>query len=346
MRVLLFNSAYWILVAATGVQASDPPAANNASSDAAVPQPRKLVLSFSSLRERPAFANLYSYEHDGVRTGTLRQRVPAEFERSDTHSTLSANGHLCAYAAKQVGGFTPLVILWNRREMRPLPELALNKREGSRIEPALSGDGHWLVLCSRGHAGSLGGWDLQLFSLPTGTSVPIDGINSEFDEREVAVDRSARLLAFVTNHPGGAGLSDVRLYDRTTSRFRDLRQVNSASRELNPALSADGRYLAFVSDRPGGAGGKDVYLYDVQRDCLVELPGLNSVAHEQTPALSPDGRYLAFVSERSRGAGERDIYLYDRATSQLLETPELNSPQEDFDPSLAYDALEDVAEIK
>jgi hypothetical protein len=301
------------------------------------PRRQRLVIAFSSLRERPAFANLYFYRHDGIGQGELKGAVPAQFERADTRASLTVDGAQCAYASKQVGGFTPLVNLWDRSENRALPAPGFNSQEGSRIEPALSGDGQWLAVCARGHSGSIGGWDVVLTELKTGKQVPLPGLNSDFDEREVALDRSAWLLAFVTNRKGGAGLSDLALYDRSTETFVSLDRLNTAHREINPALSADGRFLAFVSDRPGGAGGKDVYLFNLVERHLVDLPGLNSVAHEQTPALSPDGRYVAFVSERSAGAGERDIYLYDRETSQLVPTPGLNSPQEDFDPALAYE---------
>ena len=308
--------------------------------------PRKLVIAFSSLRDRPAFANLYFYEHDGVGKGKIGTTVPPEFERSDAHPSLTNRSALCVYASKQVGGFTPLVNLWNRRENRVLPSLALNSLTGSRIEPAVSGDGKWLVVSSRGHADSAGGWDLLYFSLPDGELNPVAGLNTEFDEREATLDGAGRFVAYVSNHKEGAGLSDLRLYDRMTSRLVDLGGVNTPYRELNPALSANGRFLAFVSDRSGGAGGKDIYLYDLEEGRLVDLPGVNSPAHEQTPTLSADGRYLAFVSERTRGAGERDIYLYDRVLARLLDTPGLNSVHEDFDPSLAFDQLDEAEPIK
>lgn len=302
---------------------------------------RRLVIAFASHRERPAFANIYFYRHDAEGKGELAGSISALFERADSHPSLTSDGRTCAYASKQIGGFTPLVNFWNRNGSDSPAGPLFNSDSGSRIEPCLSGDGKLLALCARGQAGSQGGWDVQLFNTAVGKFIELPGLNSEHDEREVTLSRDGRLLAFVTNRAGGAGLSDIGLYDRTTAGFVPLDELNSEHREINPALSADGRFLAFVSDRPGGAGGKDIYLYDHVSRRLVDLPGLNSVAHEQTPALSPDGRFVAFVSERTAGTGERDIFLYDRQISRLVPTPGLNSRQEDFDPCLAY---EDVSE--
>ena len=320
---------------------------------------RRLVMAFASHRERPAFANIYLYRHDAVGKGELASSIPALFERADSHPSLTSDGARCAYASKQIGGFTPLVnfcslstgdspsgfVPVTSSVSLPatlpvsLPGPAFNSDVGSRIEPCQSGDGTLLALCARGQAGSMGGWDVQLFNTKAGVFINLPGLNSEHDEREVTLSRDGRLLAFVTNRIGGAGLSDIGLYDRETAALIRLDDLNSEYREINPALSADGRVLAFVSDRPGGAGGKDIYLYDHVARRLVDLPGLNSVAHEQTPALSPDGQFIAFVSERTAGAGERDIYLYDRQTSRLVPVPGLNSKHEDFDPCLAYEVV-------
>ena len=304
-------------------------------------KPRRLVIAFASLRERPAFSSLYIYRHDGLANGELIQAIPFQNERADSHPALTGDGTLCAYASKQTGGFTPLINFWSVREKRVLPGAAFNNEPGARIEPSLSRNGRWLAFGTRGGANSAGGWDIGYFDVAAGKRLDLTGLNTDADEREVTLSGDGRWLTFITNRAGGEGLSDVALYDRDQQALVPLPGVNSPHREINPALSADGRWLAFVSDRPGGAGGKDVFLYDRAAAALVALPGLNSIAHEQTPALSPDGRFMAFVSERSSGAGERDIFVYDRAVGRLLSTPGLNSKQEDFDPSLAF---EDPAE--
>jgi Tol biopolymer transport system component len=299
--------------------------------------PRRLMIAFASLRDRPAFSSLLLYRHDGLGKGEPAGTIPPLNERADSHPALTADGTVCAYASKQTGGFTPLINFWHVREQRLLPGPAFNNEPGARIEPSLGAGGRLLAFSTRSGTPSAGGWDAGLFDMTSGKILDLAGLNTDADEREVALSREGRFLAFVTNRPGGEGLSDIALYDREVRGLVLLPGLNSAHRELNPALSADGRWLAFVSDRPGGPGGKDIFLYDRSAAALVELPALNSVAHEQSPVLSPDGRYLAFVSERTSGAGERDIFLYDRETRRLLPTPGLNSKQEDFDPSLAFD---------
>src|SRR5262245_11971340 len=299
--------------------------------------PRRLIIAFASLRERPAFSSLYLYRHDGAGKGEPAGSIRPLNERADSHPSLSADGAVCAYASKQTGGFTPLINFWHVREKRLLPGPEFNSEPGARIEPSLGAGARLLAYSTRGGTQSAGGWDVGLFDMTSGKFVAVPGLNTDADEREVAISRNGRWLAFVTNRSGGEGLSDIALYDRESQALVALPGLNSPHRELNPALSADGRWLAFVSDRPGGQGGKDLYLYDRSAAALVDLSDLNSVAHEQTPCLSPDARYLAFVSERTSGAGARDIFLYDRELGRLLSTPGLNSKQEDFDPSLAFD---------
>jgi Tol biopolymer transport system component len=300
------------------------------------PSPAKLLLAFASYRDRPAFTTLYFYEHDGVSQGRLLDPIPTAFERADYHPSLTADGAVCAYAAKQVGGFPGYIQRWDVRGRKPLEQPAFNEGFAARMEPSLSGDGRLLAFTAWERPGGAGGWDAFLYDTQSRQLVNLPGLNTQYEERELTLSGDGRFLAFVSNRPGGEGLSDIYLYDRTIKSLVALPGLNTPHRELNPALSYDGRLLAFVSDRPGGKGGKDVYLYDRQTQALLPLSGLNAVGHEQTPTLSPDGRFIAFVSERLSGAGERDIYLYDRQTSKLLPTPGLNSAKEDFDPSLAY----------
>lgn len=298
---------------------------------AAEPQP--LLIAFSSLRDRPAFASLYFYRHDGAGEGRIVASAPPAFESSDTNAALTGDGALCLYTGKQVGGFPPRLRQFDLRRQLPLDGLQLPGEFASLTHARLSGDGNLLPFCAWSQAGQPGGWDVLLFDRSSGGLLNLPGLNSESDEREAAISGDGRKLAFVSNRPGGSGLSDIYVYDRESQRLLATPGLNSPARELNPVWNGDGSLLAFVSDRPGGQGGKDVYLYHVGNTTTVPLAA-NSPAHEQSPALSPDGRYLAFVSERTRGEGERDVYLYDRRTARLLPTPGLNSAAEDFDPAI------------
>jgi hypothetical protein len=296
-----------------------------------------LLIAFSSLRDRPAFASLYVYRHDGIADGRLIAEVPPAFERGDTHPSLTADGSLCLYTSKQVGGFTPLLQFFDlaRREVLNGPEF--NRNFAARTEASLSDKGDLIALCVWDKPGELGGWDVILFDRKAAKFVELPGLNSEHNEREVTISGDGRYLAFISDRPESEGLSDICLYDRDARQVMPLPGLNSSHRELNPALSHDGKLLAFVSDRPGGAGGKDIYLYDRQTGAVQAPSGINSIGHEQTPAFSPDGRFVVFVSERTSGPGERDIYLYDRVLTRLVPTPGLNSTAEDFDPCLAFE---------
>lgn len=316
-----------LLFASAAVQAQ--------SSEASAP-PRPLLIAFSSFRDRPAFASLYLYRHDGLGNGSMLAAVPPAFERGDTRPSLSADGALCLYTSKQVGGFSPQLQFFDVLQRQILPGPAFNSEFGARTDASLSDAGKLIAFCVWDRPGQAGGWDVMLYDRDATRFRELPGLNSENNEREVAISGDGRQLAFVSDRPGSLGSSDIYCYDCSAKRLVALPGVNSSHRELNPAFSSDARLLAFVSDRPGGAGGKDIYISDRETQEVVSPPGLNSPGHEQTPAFSPDGRYLVFVSERIRGAGERDIYLYDRARGRLLETPGLNSPGEDFDPCIGW----------
>jgi hypothetical protein len=300
-------------------------------------RPQPLLIAFSSHRERPAFASLYLYCHDGIAEGRIMAAVPPAFERGDTHASLTADGALCLYTSKQVGGFSPLLQFFDvgRREVLDGPDF--NRNFAARTEASLSGKGDFIALCAWDQPGEPGGWDVLLFDRQAAKFVDLPALNTEHNEREVAISGDGRFLAFVSDRPEFEGLSDIYLYDRDAKQLMPLPGLNTPHRELNPAISHDGKLLAFVSDRPGGAGGKDIYLYDRQSGVVLAPAGLNSAGHEQTPAFSPDGRFLVFVSERTSGAGERDIYLYDRVLARLVPTPGLNSTAEDFDPCIAFE---------
>ncbi|MFN9374988.1 MAG: TolB family protein [Planctomycetaceae bacterium] len=312
--------------------ATEPASASVSPSNVAT---RPLILAFSSLRDRPAFAAVYFYRHDGVSQGELLPGPPQQPERSDTHSSLTADGTICLSTSKQVGGFGPRVQLYDRQRSTFLPEPPFNDTFAARTEATLSADGRWIVLSAWDQAGQPGGWDLLLYDRHANRFVDLPGLNTAANEREPAISPDGRWITYVTDRPTGAGLSDVGLYDREAASLVELPGLNTPHRELNPVPSPDGQHLAFISNRPGGAGGKDLYLYDRSTRQVRAPAGLNSAGHEQTPRFSPDGRYLVFVSERSTGPGERDLFLYDLLQNQLLPTPGLNSPAEDFDPAIA-----------
>jgi Tol biopolymer transport system component len=292
----------------------------------------KLLLSFSSYRERNQHPQIYFYEHDGEAMGKIEGGIPTVGKRSDYHSSLSADGRRCAFAA-EIENETSRILLWDRTEKKLVEMPAINDSPNAQLWPALSGDGRQIVFAAWNRPDSSQRWDLLLYDTAGQRAVPLFEVNTlPFDERMPALSGDGKLLAYVTNAKGGAGTMDIALCDLKSGAKVPATGLNTEHREVEPSLSADGRLVAFSSDRPGGLGGRDVYLFDRTAGKLVPLPNLNSVAHEQTPSLTPDGKFIAFVSERIAGEGERDIFLYDVERQRLLPTPSLNVRQEDIDP--------------
>jgi Tol biopolymer transport system component len=321
-RLLVCLVAGLTCAAAATLPAEEPPAP-------------KLLIAFSSYRERPKHPNTFFYEHDGAGAGKVVGSVatPRPTASAEGHPALSHDGRWCAFTY-EVENMTGRVSFWDRKESKLVELPAINETPNAQAGPSVSADANLIAFAAYNRPGGAGEtWHVYLFDRTAGKLVDLPGLNgSGCDDRAPALSGDGRWLAFTSNRKGGEGLTDVYLYDRKEGKLVALPGLNSKQMDGEPSLSADGNLLAFTSDRPGGSGGRDVYLYDRSAGKLLPLPGLNSAAHEVSPALSPDGRYLVFVSERLGGEGERDIYLYDRKAEKLLPTPGLNSKAEDFDP--------------
>src|SRR5262249_44701889 len=152
---------------------------------------------FSSLRQRPAFASLYVYRHDGVGEGEIVAAVPTSFERGDTHPSLTADGAFCLYTSKQVGGFSPQLQLFDVAGRHVLPGPAFNAQFAARTDASLSGRGNLLAFCAWDEARQPGGWDVMLYDRQGTSFVDLPGLNSPDNDREVAISGDGRFLAFV-----------------------------------------------------------------------------------------------------------------------------------------------------
>lgn len=303
------------------------------------PPPSKLLIAFSSYRDRPRHPNIYLYEHDGTAAGKIVGVVGGMPNRSladsYSHPSLTADGRYCAYTYEKENE-TGRILLWDIKEQKHVELPALNDNPNAQMGAALSGDGKLLAFAgwNRPKAPSAR-WHVFLYDVPGKKLLDLPALNiQDFDQRMPALSGDGRFLAYATNARGTVGLTDVYLYDRKEAKVLPLPEMNSKQLDAEPALSGDGNLVAFVSDRPGGAGGRDIYLFDRAAGKFLPLPGLNSAGQEQSPCLSPDGRFIAFVSERLGGEGDRDVYLYDRVAQKLLSAPALNSKAEDYDPSV------------
>jgi Tol biopolymer transport system component len=292
----------------------------------------KLLIAFSSFRERPKHPKVYFYEHDGVAKGKIVGAVDAVNQRSDYHPSLSHDGRFCVFAS-ELENQTSRISFWDRKEKKLVDLPTINTSPNAQLSPSLSGDGKLLAFTAWKRPGAGIRWNVLTYDPTSKKVIDLPKLNrAGVDTRMSALSGDGRWLAYTSNARGGVGRTDIQLYDRTAGKVVDVPKLNSPQMDVEPSLSHDGRLIAFSSDRPGGKGGRDLYLFDRVEGKYLPLPGLNSAAHEQSPALSPGGRFLCFVSERVGGAGERDVFLYDRKAGKLLPTPGLNSKAEDFDP--------------
>jgi Tol biopolymer transport system component len=293
--------------------------------------PRRLLIAFSSYRDRPKHAQVYFYEHDGVSQGKIVGNIPTVTNRQDYHAVLTKNAKLCVFASELENEASKIFVFDMAEKKLVTPKI--NVSPNAQLHPTVTSDGSVIAYASWDKPGASQRWDIMLFDLPGQKYLEAANLNTpKFDERMPALSGDGRGLAFVSNHKDGVGGADIWLYDRKEAKTIAIPEINSPFADLTPSLSHDGNLIAFASDRPSGKGGRDIYLYDRAKKSFLPLPDVNSIANEQTPSLSADGRYLVFVSERLKGEGERDIFLFDCKTQKLLPTPGLNSKRDDIDP--------------
>jgi Tol biopolymer transport system component len=304
------------------------------STTARAEEPIKLLLAFSSYKERPKHSNTFFYEHDGKDTGKIIGSIatPRPTASAEGHPSLSQDGRYCAFTY-EIENNTGRVSLWDLKDQKLIDMPVINETPNAQMGPAFSADANLIAFTAWNRLGAGEGWHVQLYDRTAKKLLDLPGLNAaSADDRAPTLSSDGRWLAFSSNRKGGEGLTDILLYDRTEGKLVDVPGLNSKNLDIEPALSGDGNLIAFSSDRAGGSGGRDIYLYDRTAGKMLPLPGLNSGGHEYSPSLSRDGRFLVFVSERLGGEGERDVYLYDRQAKKLLPTPGLNSKTEDFDP--------------
>lgn len=205
--------------------------------------------------------------------------------------------------------------------------------EGGRFDPAISGNGRYVV-----------------FSADSGKLAPHKGTGSQFMAEahgQVYVwDRITRRTELVSRNDAGYAADSLSFSGSITGQ----------------KISRDGRYIAYYSDAsnlapspiPAGTPAswavirRDVYLYDrvLHKTTRVSAaadgtPGDDASAY---PCISPDGRWVSYVSYASNlgdvdlspraeaamvGA---DIYLFDRVTrTNRLVTRSTEGVQADLD---------------
>ena len=119
----------------------------------------------------------------------------------------------------------------NGQDLQPITVAATPVFES---EPALSGDGRWLVWTAD-DAEEDAGRDLYLADLQTGQRVELPQLNSLGQEQSPHISHDGRWIWFVSERLDGMGERDVFLYDRQTARLIPTPGLNSDRDDFDPA---------------------------------------------------------------------------------------------------------------
>ena len=176
------------------------------------------------------------------------------------------------------------------------------------------------------------------------TPVPVEGINSEFEDGTPCIFNNYKEMYFTRCESGkrekkGCMIMYTRKNGDKWSEPKNLGILPDSLVAAHPALSPDGNTLYFASDMPGGFGGKDIWM--VTRSGSGDAwskprnlgPDINTSGNELFPYVRDDGT-LYFASDGLIGMGGLDIFKAVPQPDgtwivQNLKAP-INSPADDF----------------
>lgn len=156
-----------------------------------------------------------------------------------------------------------------------------------------------------------GGW---------GQALPLQGINSPFNDGAPYMSRDGQTLFFVRcEAPDGMGRCDLYVADKqpddTWGNVRNLGpNVNSEHWDSHPSLSHTEDTLYFTSDRPGGFGANDIYFtYKNKHGQWMPAqnmgPIINTRGNDLSPFYHPVHHVFYFSSDNQvLNFGHFDIY--------------------------------------
>ncbi len=125
----------------------------------------------------------------------------------------------------------------------PSIPISLNSRYHDE-QPALSGDGRWLVFISNRHGTS----EILFYDLTQKRFVELKNLNRKGAIAESpSVSRTGRYITYISSFQGKP---DILLYDRATQRS-DILTQGYRHWVRNPQISPDGRYIVFETARRG-----------------------------------------------------------------------------------------------
>jgi hypothetical protein len=237
----------------------------------------------------------------------------------------------------------------------PIP-LAIFHTNDQQYEPSISPDGDELYFV-RGRAGQGPGpgysADIYVSYHRNGAwtaAVPVDAVNSDYDDLGPRVTADGRFLLFYSNRPGGLGGYDIWAAPRLPGDgtkpggwgkpFNLGPGVNSEFDEYNPDPSPDGQRLYFSTNRKAAsreqnqpwratiraAANADFDLWYATRDARAELP-VAAPTTNPTTQISVEMPAQTQPSDRAGSAGEGP--QADKASlvfSNAVEVPGVNTP--------------------
>jgi peptidoglycan-associated lipoprotein len=150
------------------------------------------------------------------------------------------------------------------------------------------------------------------------TPVPVEGINSEFEDGTPFFTSDYKEIYFTRCEAGkrekkGCIIMSAKKSGENWSEPKNLEILPDSLVTAHPALSPDGQTLYFVSDMAGGSGGKDIWM--VTRTASDGTwakpknlgPDINTSGNELFPYVRSDGT-LYFSSDGLIGMGGLDIF--------------------------------------
>ncbi len=198
--------------------------------------------------------------------------------------------------------------------------------------------------------------------------LPIEEINSPYNEKGPELSHCGRFLFFSSDRPGGFGGYDIWYSYREGNRWsRPVNmgdKINSASNEKDPSLSPDSKYFFFSSDRPFAhdrhKNDYDIYMatapaterQDSKAELIPKPPDfetptnlvvLNSLHEEGKAVLTPGGHTIYFSSNRPGGLGGYDLYRSYFIEGEFqaptnFGTP-VNSPFDEINPTMTLEGF-------
>ena len=226
------------------------------------------LVYFSSRYPTGSVAALFLYD---VASGATI--IPARINQLHgvQNPALSYDGRFLT-AQYQVSDFLDLYIVVQDLKADTLLGIPnLNAINSTNFDPCLNGDGSLVAFVSN-RLGTLGAFDVFLYSVPGDSMIALPGLNSSAQDMAPSISADGRYIAFQSGRTTGEGLIDVYVYDREAHSLLPLPGANTNMSEFHPALSPDGSYLAYTTET---SADRDIRLYDIRAQRLIPMPGLN-----------------------------------------------------------------------